>query len=77
MLEGSPQLRAIDEESNHAIVHRRRFGKANGAPDKPLAPGPQLEVVALDCLRVLLAHLMLLWVAVPLVRAPPPRCKTS
>ena len=71
MLEGSPQLRAIDEEAKHAIVPRRRFGKANGAPDQPLAPGPQLEVVARDCLRVLLAHLMRLWVAVPLVRAPP------
>src|SRR5712691_7170826 len=71
VLEGYPKLIAIDEEANHEIVHRRRFGKANGAPYEPLDPGPQVDVFALDFLRVLLAHMMLLWVDVPLVRAPP------
>jgi len=58
--------------SNGAFrVHRRRFGKANGAPYEPLDPGPQIAGFALDFLRVLLAHMMLLWVDVPLVRALP------
>ena len=71
VLEGYPKLIAIDEEANHEIVHRRCFGKANGAPYEPLDPGPQVDVFAFDFLRVLLAHMMLLWVDVPLVRAPP------
>jgi hypothetical protein len=71
VLEGYPKLIAIDEEANHQIVHRRRFGKAYSAPDEPLDPGPQVEVFALDFLRVFLAHVMLRWVDVPLVRAPP------
>jgi hypothetical protein len=29
VLEGYPKLIAIDEEAEHQIVHRRRFGKAN------------------------------------------------
>ena len=55
MSDGSPKLIAIDEEANHQIVHRRRFGKANRATYEPLDPGPQIDVFALDCLRVLLA----------------------
>src|SRR5712691_8269109 len=71
VLESYPKLIAIDEEANHEIVHRRRFGKTNGTPYEPLDPSPQVDVFALDFLRVLLAHMMLLWVDVPLIRAPP------
>jgi len=77
VLEGYPKLRAIDEEANHQIVHRCRFGKANGAQYKPFDPGPQVDVFALDFLRVLLAHVMLRWVDVPLVRAPSIRIKAG
>jgi len=52
-------------------VHGCRFGKANGAPYEPRDPGPQVEVCALDFLRVLFTHVMLLWGDVPLVCAPP------
>ena len=62
MLDGYPKLVAIDEEANHQIVHGCRFGKANGAPDEPIDPDPQVDMFALDFLRVLLAYVMLLWV---------------
>jgi hypothetical protein len=70
-LESDSKLVPIDKEAQHQIVHSCRFGKANGAPDEPLDPSPQVDVFAFDFLRVLLAHVMLLWGDVPLVRAPP------
>src|SRR4030095_2507735 len=70
-LESDSKLVPIDKEANHQIVHRGRFGKANGAPNEPLDPSPQVDVFALDFLRVLLAYVMLLWGDVPLIRAPP------
>ena len=36
MSDEEPKLIAIDEEANHQIVHRRRFGKANGATHETL-----------------------------------------
>ena len=65
-----PKLIAIDEEANHQIVHGDRFGKANGATYKPFNPGPQIDVLAFDFLRILLPHRVLLWVDMPLVRPP-------
>jgi hypothetical protein len=61
---------SIDEQSNHEIVHALRLGEANRAAYKPLDPGPQIDVFALDFLRVLLAHLMLLGIEVPRVGPP-------
>jgi hypothetical protein len=66
---------AIDEETDHQIVHRRRFGKTHRATHQALDPGPQLDVLALDCLRVLFADGVLLWVDVPLIRSPSIRVK--
>ena len=71
MLGCDPKLVAIDEEANHQIVHRRRFGKANRATHETLDPGPQIDVFALDFLCILLANVMLLWVDMPLVGPPP------
>ena len=68
--DGEPELIAIDEESSHEIVHRRRFGKANGATHETLNPGPQSNVFALDCLCVLFSDLMLLGVDIPLIGTP-------
>jgi hypothetical protein len=48
VLEGHPKFIAIDEEANHEIVHRYRFGKANRATHKTLDPGPQVDVFTLD-----------------------------
>jgi hypothetical protein len=75
MSDEEPKLIAIDEETNDQIVHRRRFGKANRATHKTLDPGPQVDVFALDFLRVLLANVMLFWVDMPLVRPLPIRVK--
>ncbi len=38
--DGSSKLIPIDEESNDQIVHTLRLGKADGATNQPLDPGP-------------------------------------
>ena len=63
-------FRAIDEETDHQIVHRRRFGKTHRATHQAFDPGPQIDVLALDWLRVLCANGVLRWVDVSLVRSP-------
>ena len=70
MLEGSPKLIAIDEEADHQIVHGCRLGKANRATYEPLDPSPQINVFALDGLRVLCTDDVLLRGEMPLVRPP-------
>ena len=65
------KLIAIDEETDHEIVHGCRFRKANRAAHEPLAPGPQIDMFALNILRVLLVHLMLLSIEMPLVGSQP------
>ena len=70
MSEESPKLRAIDEEADHQVVHGCRLGKANRAADKPLDPSPQIDVFALDGLRVLLPDDVLLRNDMPLVCSP-------
>ena len=59
---GSSKCIPIDEEPNYQIVHAFRLGKAQRATNQPLDPGPEIDVLALDFLRVLLAYVMLLWV---------------
>ena len=71
VLDCYPKLVAIDEEADHQIVPRCRFGKANRAAHEPLDPGMPIEVFARDFLRVLFAHCVLLWVNTPLVGAHP------
>ena len=68
--DGSSKLIPIDEQPNHQIVHLFRLGKAQRATHEPLHPGPEIDVLALDFLRVLLAHLMLLSLQMPLVGPP-------
>jgi len=75
MSDEEPKFSAIDEETDHQIVLRRRFGKTNRATHQAFDPGPQLDVLALDCLRVLFANGVWLWVDVPLVRSPSIRVK--
>lgn len=77
MLDEEPKLIAINEETNDEIVHRRRFRKTNRATHKPLDPRPQVDVLTLDFLRILLAHVMLLRVDMPLVSPPPIGVKTA
>jgi hypothetical protein len=51
-------------------VHGCRFGKANRATYEPLDPSPQIDVFALDGLRVLFTDDVLLRDEMPLVRPP-------
>ena len=73
--DGSSKLISIEEQPNHQIVHLFRLRKAQGTTHEPLDPGPELEVLALDFLRILLAHLMLLGSEMPLVGSPSIRVK--
>ena len=75
MSDEESKFRAIDEETDHQIVHRRRFGKTHRATHQAFDPGPPLEVLALDGLRMLFANGVLLWGDVPLVRSPSIRVK--
>ena len=70
MSDEEPKLIALDEEANHQIVHGDRFRKANGTTYKPFNPGPQVDGLACDFLRMLLPHVMLLWGERPRVRPP-------
>jgi hypothetical protein len=69
--DGSSKFIPIDEQPNHQIVHAFRLGKAQRATNQPLDPGPEIDVLALDFLRVLLAYLMLLGSEMPLIGPQP------
>jgi hypothetical protein len=73
MLECKPKFVAIDEETNHQIVHGRRFGKADRAAHQTLHAGPQIDMLAFDLLGVLFAHNVLLGIDMSLIGAPPLR----
>src|SRR5262245_26309243 len=68
--DGSPKFIPIDEQPNHEIVHAFRLGKAQRATDQPFDPGPEIDVLALDFLRILLADVMLLGSEMPLIGPP-------
>src|ERR687888_6640 len=68
--DGSSKFIPIDEQPNHQIVHAFRLGKAQRATHQPLDPGPEIDVLALDFLRVLLAYVMLLGSKMPLIGPP-------
>ena len=70
MSDEEPKSIAIDEKTDHEIVHRRRLRQANRATHEPLDPSPQIDGFTLDSLRVLLANVMLRWVDMPFVRSP-------
>jgi hypothetical protein len=73
--DGSSKLIPIDEQPNHQIVHPFRLGKAQRATHEPLHPGPEIDVLALDFLRILLAQVVLLGIDMPLVGSPAIRVK--
>src|SRR6266851_1826336 len=68
--DGSSKFIPIDEQPNHQIVHAFRLGKAQRATHQPLDPGPEIDVLALDFLRVLLAYVMLRDIDMPLIGPP-------
>ena len=69
--DGSSEIIPIDEQPNHQIVHALRLGIAQRATNQPLDPGPQIDVLARDFLRVLLAYVMLLGSEMPLIGPQP------
>ena len=77
MLDCDPKLVAIDEETNHQIVHRRRLGKVNRAAHKPFNPCPSSDMLAFNFLRLLFAHFVLLGVDMALIGAPAIGVKTG
>src|SRR5437870_13760410 len=68
--QGLSEFIAINKESDHEIMHALCLGEAQRAANEPLDPGPQIDVFALDLLRVLLAHLMLLGIKMPRIGPP-------
>ena len=77
MLDGEAKFITIDEEADHQIVHRGCFREANRTTHQTLDSRAQVDVLTLDFLRVLFAHLVLLSVEVPRVGAPPIGVKSS
>ena len=70
MSDGSPKLIAIDEETNHQVVHALCLGKADRPAYQPLDPRAQVNVLALDLLRVFLPHRVLPCLHMPFVGPP-------
>jgi hypothetical protein len=56
-------------------VHRRRFGKTNGATHQPFDACAEVDVLAFDFLRVLFANYVPLRGEMPLVGTSPIRVK--
>jgi len=71
MLDRSPKLIAIDEEPYHQVMHTLCLGKTDWPPYQPLNPCAQVDVLALDLLRVCLPHRVLLGLHMPLVGPQP------
>src|SRR5262249_27591526 len=69
--DGALQLRALHEETDPEIGHGGRVGKAHRAAHEPLEPGAQIDMFALDGLRMLFPDHVLLRGDVPLVGTPP------
>jgi hypothetical protein len=67
---GSSTFIPIDEQPNHQSVHAFRLGQAQRATNQPLDPGPEIDVFALDFLRVLLPYVMRLDIEMPLIGPP-------
>jgi hypothetical protein len=71
VLDCDTKLIPIDKEPNHQVVHTFRLGKADCPAYQPLDPGAQVDVLALDLLRVFLPHRVLPCLHMPLVGPQP------
>ena len=65
-----PKLIPIDKEPNHQVVHVFGLGKTDRPAYQPLDPRAQINVLALDLLRVCLPDRVLLGLQMPLVGPP-------
>ena len=73
---GVPEFVVINEQPNDESVHALRLGEVQRATHEPFEPAPQVDVLALDFLCMLLAHLMLSDSEMPLIGPPPIRVKS-
>ncbi len=71
--ESPPRLVTIDAEPKHQIVPVFHLGKTNRASHQPLHSRPQIDVRALDLLRIFLTYFVLLDLNMPLIGVPPVR----
>jgi hypothetical protein len=71
MSDGSPKLMAIDEEPNHEVVHALCLGKTDRPAYQALDPRAQIDVLALDLLRIYLPNCVLLCLDMSLVGPQP------
>ena len=71
MLDESPKLIAIDEKTNHQVVHTLCLGKADCPAYQPLDTRAQVDVLALDLLRVFLPNRVFLCLHMSLVGPQP------
>jgi hypothetical protein len=65
-----PKFVAVDEETQHEIMHRGRFGKTDRTTHEPLDPRTQIDVLAFDLLRMGFANRVLRGINMTLVGAP-------
>src|SRR5215510_15041106 len=70
MLDKSPKLIAIAEESKHQVVHMLCLGKTDRPADQPLDARAQVDMLALNFLRVCFPHRVLLGLYMPLIGPP-------
>ena len=70
MSDGSPKRIAMDEPPNHQGVHVFRLGKAERPAYQPLDPGPHIDVLAVDLLRMGFATRVRLCLPMPFVGPP-------
>jgi hypothetical protein len=71
----SREFISIDEESKHEIVHAFGLRKTNRASHSSLDPRAEIDVFALDFLRIGLPHFVLCSVEMALIGTPPIRIK--
>src|SRR5262245_46819587 len=60
VLDGSPKFIAIDEQPNHQVVHMLCLRKTDRPAYQPLDARAQVDMLALDFLRVCFPHRVLL-----------------
>jgi len=70
LLDDSPELITVDEQSDDQFMHTLGLRKADGPAHQPFDPRPQVDVLALDALHVLFPDGVLLGVHMALVGPP-------
>jgi hypothetical protein len=70
ILDRHAELKAVEEQPNHELMHLDRFGKADGLSHQVFDPCAEGEMFSLQLLRQPLADSMPGWIQVPPIRAP-------